>query len=98
MSEKNPHIGSTFESWLDEKGIREEVTAGAIKSVIADQIAAAMKERGLTKSRMAELMHTSRAQLDRLLDPSNGGVTLETLMSAAKAVGRELRLELVVKI
>jgi hypothetical protein len=90
MSEKNPHIGSTFESWLDEKGIREEVTAGAIKSVISDQIAAAMKERGLTKSR--------RAQLDRLLDPSNGGVTLETLMSAAKAVGRELRLELVVKI
>ena len=95
MSEKNPHIGSTFESWLDEKSIREEVTAGAIKSVIADQIAAAMKERGLTKSRMAELMHTSRAQLDRLLDPSNGGVTLETLMSAAKAVGRELRFELV---
>ncbi len=95
MSNKNPHIGSTFESWLDEKGIREEVTAAAIKAVIADQIAAAMKERGLTKSRMAELMHTSRAQLDRLLDPSNGSVTLETLMSAARAVGRELRLELV---
>lgn len=54
-----------------------------------------MKERGLTKTRMAEIMQTSRAQLDRLLDPSHGGVTLETLMSAAKAVGRELRLELV---
>jgi plasmid maintenance system antidote protein VapI len=54
-----------------------------------------MKERGLTKSRMAELMHTSRAQLDRLLDPNNGGATLETLMRAAKVVGRELRLELV---
>src|SRR5271166_2145221 len=62
MSTKNnPHIGSTFESWLDEQGIREEVTAAAVKSVIAEQIAAAMKERGLTKSRMAELMHTSRA-------------------------------------
>ena len=94
MTNKNPHIGSTFESWLDEKGIREEVTAAAVKSVIAEQIAAAMKERGLTKSRMAELMHTSRAQLDRLLDPSSGSVTLETLMTAARAVGRELRLEL----
>ena len=95
MTNKNPHIGSTFESWLDEKGLREEATAAALKSVIAEQIAAAMKERGLTKSRMAELMHTSRAQLDRLLDPSSGSVTLETLMTAARAVGRELRLELV---
>ena len=95
MTNKNPHIGSTFESWLDEKGLREDVTAAAVKSVIAEQIAAAMKERGLTKSRMAALMHTSRAQLDRLLDPSSGSVTLETLMTAARAVGRELRLELI---
>lgn len=71
------------------------MTAAAVKSVIADQIAAAMKERGLTKSRMAAMMHTSRAQLDRLLDPSSGSVTLETLMTAARVVGRELRLELV---
>ena len=91
----NPRIGSTFESWLDEQGIREEVTAAAVKRVIAEQIAAAMKERGLTKSRMADLMQTSRAQLDRLLDPDNSGATLETLMRAAKAVGRELRLELI---
>jgi len=95
MKDKNPHVGSTFESWLDEQGLRESVTAAAIKSVIVEQIAAAMKERGLSKSRMAELMHTSRAQLDRLLDPDNSGTTLETLMRAAKAVGRELRLELV---
>jgi antitoxin HicB len=95
MTYKNAHVGSTFESWLDERGLREEVTAAAIKSVIAEQIAAAMKERGLSKSRMAELMHTSRAQLDRLLDSDNTGTTLETLMRAAKAVGRELRLELV---
>lgn len=92
---KNPHLGSTFESWLDEKGLREEVTAAAIKSVIAGQIAAAMKEQGLSKTRMAGLMHTSRAQLDRLLDPANNSATLETLMRAAKVVGRELRLELV---
>ena len=70
------------------------MTAAAVKSVIADQIAAAMKKRGLTKSRMGAMMHTSRAQLDRLLDPSSGSVTLETLMTAARAVGRELRLEL----
>lgn len=70
------------------------MTASAIKSVIAEQIAVAMKERGLTKSRMAELMQTSRAQLDRLLDPTNGSATLETLMRAAKVVGRELRFEL----
>lgn len=95
MSEKNPHLGSSFESWLDERGIREEATAAAVKSVIAGQIAAAMKERGLSKTRMAEMMHTSRAQLDRLLDPTHGSVTLETLMNAAKAVGRALRLELV---
>ena len=95
MTNNNTHIGSTFESWLDEKGLREDVTAAAVKSVIADQIAAAMKERGLTKSRMAAMMHTSRAQLDRLLDPSSGSVTLETLMTAARAVGRELRLEIV---
>ncbi len=95
MSDKSLHVGSTFESWLDEHDLREEVTAAAIKSIIAEQIAAAMKERGLSKSRMAELMHTSRAQLDRLLDPDNGSTTLETLMRAAKAVGRELSLELV---
>jgi antitoxin HicB len=77
---------------LTETRLREEVTAAAIKSLIAEQIAAAMNKRGLTKSRMAALMHTSRAQLDRLLDPTSGSVTLETLVSAAKAVGRELRL------
>jgi antitoxin HicB len=92
---KNPHHGSTFESWLDAEGIREEVTTAAIKAVIALQIAEAMKTRGITKVAMAEQMHTSRAQLDRLLDPDNGGVTLETLQRAAKIVGRELRLELV---
>ncbi len=95
MSNVNPHIGSSFESWMDEKGIREEATAAAIKSVIAAQISAAMKERGLTKTRMAELMQTNRAQLDRLLDPENSGATLETLMRAAKVLGRELRLELI---
>jgi antitoxin HicB len=92
---KNPHIGSTFESWLDEVGLREEVTAAAIKAVIARQIAEEMKKKRITKARMAGLMQTSRAQVDRLLDPENGSATLETLLRAARVVGRELRLELV---
>jgi antitoxin HicB len=91
----HPNIGSSFESWLDEEGIREEVTAAAIKAVLAHQLAADMKSKGLTKTALAEQMRTSRAQIDRLLDPDNGGVTLETLQKAAKAVGRQLRLELV---
>jgi len=92
---KNPHFGSTFESWLDEAGIREEVTAAAIKAVIAQQLANEMKKRRITKARMAVLMKTSRAQVDRLLDPENGSATLETLIRAARVVGRELRLELI---
>lgn len=88
-------MGSTFESWLDEQGIREEATAAAIKEVIAAQLAAEMKKKGITKARMAETMETSRAQIDRLLDPTNNSATLETLMRAAKVVGRQLRLELV---
>lgn len=92
---KNPHVGSTFESWLDTQGIGEEVTAAAIKEVIAAQLAAEMKTKGITKARMAEMMETSRAQIDRLLDPTNNSATLETLMRAAKVVGRRLRLELV---
>ncbi|HEY8163127.1 MAG TPA: helix-turn-helix transcriptional regulator [Methylocystis sp.] len=94
-NKQNPHVGSTFESWLDEQGIRGEVTAAAIKEVIAAQIAAEMKKKGITKARMAEMMETSRAQIDRLLDPKNNSATLETLVRAAKVLGRELRLELV---
>jgi antitoxin HicB len=92
---RNPHIGSTFESWLDEQGIREEVAAAAIKEVIAAQLVDEMKKKGITKVRMAEMMETSRAQVDRLLDPKNNSATLETLIRAAKVVGRRLRLELV---
>ena len=95
MTHDNPHIGSTFESWLDAEGIRDEVTSAAIKAVIAHQLADAMRTQGITKSKMAEQMHTSRAQLDRLLDPENASVTLDTLLRAAKIVGRELRLQLV---
>jgi predicted transcriptional regulator len=95
MAKKNPHIGSSFESWLDEQGIRETATAAAVKATIAAQIAAEMKKKKITKQRMAVLMKTSRAQVDRLLDPDNGSATIETLQRAARVIGRELRLQLV---
>ena len=95
MKKQNPHIGSSFESWLDEEGLREEVMSAAVKEVIAAQLVDEMKKRKINKTDMAELMHTSRAQIDRLLNPKNNSATLETLMRAAKIVGRELRLELV---
>ena len=91
---KKKHIGSTFDSWLREEGIYEEVSAAAVKRVVARQVEAAMRRRGLTKAEMARRMHTSRAALDRLLDPENDAVTLNTLQKAAAAVGRQLRLEL----
>jgi DNA-binding Xre family transcriptional regulator len=92
---KRRNIGSSLDSWLREEGIYEEVTATAIKRVLARQLEAAMKEKDFSKAEMARRMHTSRAALDRLLDPEYGAVTLSTLRKAALAVGRELRLELV---
>ena len=92
---KKKNIGSSFDSFLKEKGTYEETTARAIKRVLARQVESAMKEQNVSKSEMARRMHTSRAALDRLLDPGNDGVTLLTLHRAAEAVGREVRLELI---
>src|ERR1039457_405526 len=91
---KKKNIGSSFDGWLREEGIYEEVTATAIKRVLARQVEAAMKEKNFSKAEMARRMRTSRAALDRLLDPDYDAVTLSTLRKAAAAVGRELRLEL----
>jgi antitoxin HicB len=88
-------IGSSFDDFLKENAIYEEVTARAIKRVIARQLGVLMQEEGLTKAALAKRMHTSRAQLDRLLDPENESVTLGTLTRAAHAVGRQLHMELV---
>ncbi len=90
----NPNIGSSFSDFLQEEGLYEEVTAHAIKRVLAWQIEQAMKTQGLTKVAMAKRMKTSRAQLDRLLDPNNDKVQLDTIQRAAHAVGRRLHLEL----
>lgn len=92
---KKKNIGSSFDSWLREEGIYEDVTATAIKRVLARQLEVAMRNEKVSKAEMARRMHTSRAALDRLLDPDNDAVTLGTLRKAAMAVGREIRLELV---
>lgn len=94
MSTDNPHLGSSFEDFLTEEGIREEATVHAVKRVLAWQIEDAMKAQGITKVEMAKRMGTSRAHLDRLLDPNNDRVQLDTVQRAAAAVGRKLRLEL----
>ncbi|MFH0343427.1 MAG: helix-turn-helix domain-containing protein [Chromatiales bacterium] len=92
--QKKGRIGSRFDDFLREEGIYESVQAVAIKRVIAWQLAEAMKAKGVTKAEMARQMNTSRSQLDRLLDPENEGVELQTLVRAAQVLGRQLRLEL----
>ena len=94
MTTKNPHFGSSFEDFLREEGIAEAVNAAAVKHVLAWQIEQEMKAQGISKNEMAKRMHTSRAYLDRFLDPKNDKVQLDTMQRAAAAVGRKLRLEL----
>jgi len=91
---KNPHWGSTLDDFLREDGTRDAARAEAVTRVVAWQLAQEMERRGISKARLAELMHTSRAQVDRILK-AQGNVTIATLQRAAALVGRELRLELV---
>ena len=84
----------TFDQFLAKEGLLAETEDAAIKEIIADQIKIAMNKQQLSKTEMAARMQTSRRQLDRLLDPNNGSVTLATLRRAATAVGRTLRVEL----
>jgi predicted XRE-type DNA-binding protein len=86
------HSGSSFESFLEEEGIREEVEAVAIKRVLAWQLLQAMQKRKLTKKSMASELHTSRSQLDRLLDPNNVSVSLDTMARAAQVLGKSLEI------
>ena len=95
MKKKNPYIGSSLDDFLEEEGILEETRAAALKEVLAWQVQKEMKRAKINKVEMARRMHTSRAALDRLLDPSNTSVTLQTLCRAARAIGRDLRIELV---
>ncbi len=92
MAKKN--IGSSFDDFLKEEAILEEVTAVAMKRVIAWQIAQEMKAQQLTKTALAKRMHTSRAALNRLLDENDSSLTLTTLASAAAALGKRVNLQL----
>jgi hypothetical protein len=86
---RNPHIGSSLEGFLDEEGILESSTLKAVKAVIAWQIVQEMKRQHINKTRMAKLMDTSRAQLNRVLDASHD-VTLDMVTRAARALKKEL--------
>lgn len=90
----NKHIGNRFDHFLAEEAMLEGATALAIKRVLAWQIAQEMKAQRLTKTALAEKMHTSRAALNRLLDETDTSLTLTTLSSAAKALDKNLRIEL----
>jgi predicted XRE-type DNA-binding protein len=92
-SRGNPHRGSSVEDFLREEGIYEAASARAIKEVLAWQIEQEMERQGISKVEMARLMRTSRSALDRLLDPENESVTLNTLLRAAAALGLELGVE-----
>jgi DNA-binding phage protein len=94
MTEKNPHWGTTLDAFLSEEGIREAAKTEAVTRVVAWQLAQEMERQGMTKAALAERMHTSRAQIDRILK-AKGNITIETLQRAAALLGRELRLELV---
>jgi antitoxin HicB len=84
------HTGSSFDSFLEQEGILEEVEAVAIKRVVAWELEQAMRKQRKTKQAMAKQLRTSRSQLDRLLDPQNVSVTLDTIARAARALGKRL--------
>ena len=91
---KEIHLGSDFDDFLVEEGLLEETETVAIKRVIAFQVEQLMKEKKLTKTEMSRRMRTSRAALERLLDPANESVTLQTLERAARALGKRLQITL----
>ena len=94
MAKKNAHLGSRFEDYLRDEGQLESATAYAVKRIFVWQIEKAMKRAKLPKSQLAARMGTSRAQLDRLLDPENSSVTLDSLTRIAIALGKRLKVEL----
>lgn len=91
----NRHRGSTLDDFLAGEGVLEEFQAKAIKETVAWQLSEAMRERKLSKNQLARQMHTSRTQVDRVLDPNAGNVTIETLQRAAELVGRKVKIELI---
>jgi predicted XRE-type DNA-binding protein len=94
MRKKNQHWGSTLDDFLHEEGIHHAAKAEAVTRVLMWQLAEEIHKQGITKTQMAEQMHTSRSQVDRIFK-AKGNVTIETLQRAAALVGREIHLELV---
>ncbi len=92
MTKKNPHWRTTLDAFLDGEGIREAVKTEAVTRVVARQLTQEMERQGISKATLAEKMHTSRAEVDRIL-PAKGNITIDTLQRAAVLVGRELRQE-----
>jgi antitoxin HicB len=95
LRNKNPYRGRNFDEFLEEEGILEEVQAAALKRALALKLADIIKKKRITKSAIARQMRTSRAALDRVLDPGNTSVTLATLTRAARAVGGRIKIELI---
>jgi len=94
MVKRKKQIGSSFEDFLKEDGSADEINAVAIKRVIAWQLEQAMEKGMISKNKMAKAMNTSRSQLDRILDPENSRIQLDTVIKAAHVFGRGLRIEL----
>ena len=94
IQRKNIHSGSSFDDFLEKEGIKNEVESAAIKRVLAWQFEQEMAKQQKTKQGMARELKTSRSQLDRLLDPANTAVSLETLARAANVLGKRLVLEI----
>ena len=92
---RNKHLGFSFDDFLVEEGIYEEVSAVAWKRVLSWEVAEAMRKEGISKSEMAKRMNTSRSQLERFLDPENPSVLVETVQKAAVAVGKRVTIGLI---
>lgn len=90
----NKHIGSSFDDFLEEEGLLEEVEALAVKRVLAWQLSQAMEALNMTKTELAGKMATSRASVNRLLDPGNASVSLQTMTKAAHALGKSLAIQI----
>lgn len=94
MAKINPHSGTGFDDFLKKEGMFEEVQAKALKRALAEQLEEGMQAARLTKIKMARKMATSRSQLDRVLDPANVSIQLDTLMKAARAVGKTVEIRI----
>jgi predicted XRE-type DNA-binding protein len=94
VAKGNPRTGSSFDDFLKDEGIFDEVQARALKRALTEQLEESMQSANLTKLEMAKRMATSRSQLDRVLDPENVSVQLDTLIKAARAVGKEVEIRI----